>query len=256
MTIRKENVTDYPHILEYVKYPRIPTPTIIDNYAKKYPNNMKEEVEKVSTSKSQAQKQFDNKKGKSSEKKHDCKRLNSSICDCPEYHSHVSQEHNLLLIDKSQEYNLLLGDNLLIDKSQEYNLLLGDKLIDKSQEYNLLLGDNLIDKSQEYNLLLGDKLIDKSQEYNLLLGDNSNDAQHQELYNLSNDAQHQELYNIITISQPETPNDIIATSLALIDIGALHGSYGGTWLLAHNLRQVTHEHNLLVCSPINNTCTP
>jgi len=210
MTIRKENVTDYPHILEYVKYPRIPTPTIIDNYAKKYPNNMKEEVEKVSTSKSQAQKQFDNKKGKSSEKKHDCKRLNSSICDCPEYHSHVSQEHNLLLIDKSQEYNLLLGD----------------------------------------------KLIDKSQEYNLLLGDNSNDAQHQELYNLSNDAQHQELYNIITISQPETPNDIIATSLALIDTGALHGSYGGTWLLAHNLRQVTHEHNLLVCSPINNTCTP
>ena len=94
-------------------------------------------------------------------------------------------------------------------------------------------------KSQEHDLLL----VEKSQVHELHLVDNLNDTNHG-------------LYNKIMISHPNTPNLIIATSFALIDTGALQGSYSGTWLLAHDLRQETQEHGLLVCSPINNACTP
>ena len=76
------------------------------------------------------------------------------------------------------------------------------------------------------------------------------------LDNNLNDSYSQRVYNKITISQPLMPNLIIATSSALIDTGALHGSYAGTWILAHNLCHGTHEHNVQVCSPINNTCSP
>ena len=62
-------------------------------------------------------------------------------------------------------------------------------------------------------------------------------------------------YNKINILNPEYPHDIIATSFALIDTGALHGSYAGAWLLTHkNLRKGKQFSNKQICSPINNTC--
>ena len=36
------------------------------------------------------------------------------------------------------------------------------------------------------------------------------------------------LYNKVNILSPGSPTDIIATTFALIDTGALHGSYAGT----------------------------
>ena len=61
-------------------------------------------------------------------------------------------------------------------------------------------------------------------------------------------------YNKINILNPEHPHDIIATSLALIDTGAIHGSYAGSWLLAHKLRHGSKFIHKKICSPINNTC--
>jgi hypothetical protein len=42
----------------------------------------------------------------------------------------------------------------------------------------------------------------------------------------------------------------------LIDTGAIHGSYAGTWIKAHDLRAGTKKLNTKICSPINNSCTP
>jgi hypothetical protein len=44
-------------------------------------------------------------------------------------------------------------------------------------------------------------------------------------------------YNKVNILKPGSPIDIIATTFALIDTGALHGSSAGTWLLTRDLRK-------------------
>ena len=62
--------------------------------------------------------------------------------------------------------------------------------------------------------------------------------------------------NKITILNPEPPHDVIATTLALIDTGAIHGSYAGSWLLTHKLRVGNNFSKSQICSPINNTCVP
>jgi hypothetical protein len=40
----------------------------------------------------------------------------------------------------------------------------------------------------------------------------------------------------------------------LIDTGAIHGSYAGTWIKALNLRAGKQKINTQICSPINNSC--
>ena len=47
---------------------------------------------------------------------------------------------------------------------------------------------------------------------------------------------------------------VIANTYALIDTGAIHGSYAGTWIKAHNLRAGRQKINTQICSPINNSC--
>ena len=46
----------------------------------------------------------------------------------------------------------------------------------------------------------------------------------------------------------------VANTFTLIDTGASHGSYAGTWIKAHNLRAGTKKLNTNICSPINNSC--
>jgi len=46
----------------------------------------------------------------------------------------------------------------------------------------------------------------------------------------------------------------VANTFTLIDTGALHGSYAGTWIKAHNLRAGSKKLNTNICSPINNSC--
>ena len=43
-------------------------------------------------------------------------------------------------------------------------------------------------------------------------------------------------------------------TLALIDTGAIHSSYVGTWIKKHNIRVVVEDKFKQVCSPINNSC--
>ena len=43
-------------------------------------------------------------------------------------------------------------------------------------------------------------------------------------------------------------------SWALVDTGALHGSYVGTWIIKHNLTVVEENLKRQICSPINNSC--
>ena len=50
------------------------------------------------------------------------------------------------------------------------------------------------------------------------------------LDNNLNGSRNQRVYNDVTISQPNTPNLIIATMSALIDTGALNGSYALVYL--------------------------
>ena len=40
----------------------------------------------------------------------------------------------------------------------------------------------------------------------------------------------------------------------MIDTGAIHGSYAGTWIKAHDLRAGSKNLNTQICSPINNSC--
>ena len=124
----KKCLREYPHILEYTKYPRIPT----------YTNTVDHE------------------------KKSDWKCIDIHNCVCTENKSQVSQEH------------MYLTENLSHLCYQERMSL---------NEYMMHLNNNL------------------------------------------NDSRNQRVYHNITISHPLTPNLIIATSSALIDTGALHGSY-------------------------------
>ena len=63
--------------------------------------------------------------------------------------------------------------------------------------------------------------------------------------------------NIVEIYTPRKKGvafqDPIA-SKALIDTGALHGSYVGTWIKTHDLSVIEQHNNKLICSPINNSC--
>jgi len=49
---------------------------------------------------------------------------------------------------------------------------------------------------------------------------------------------------------------VITNTYALIDTGAIHGSYAGTWIKALDLRAGNSNLNTHICSPINNSCTP
>ena len=59
--------------------------------------------------------------------------------------------------------------------------------------------------------------------------------------------------HLLNFTNVYTPT-VMANTYALIDTGALHGSYAGTWILAHNLRAGSKFKNKQICSPINNTC--
>ena len=88
----------------------------------------------------------------------------------------------------------------------------------------------------------------------------SHDDDVDDVEHIANIAKHTTLsthhYNKITIINPNATDElIIATTYALIDTGALHGSYVGTWILAHELRAGNKFKNSQICSPINNTCT-
>ena len=47
---------------------------------------------------------------------------------------------------------------------------------------------------------------------------------------------------------------VVTNTYALIDTGAIHGSYAGTWIKALNLRAGNKKLNTQICSPINNSC--
>jgi hypothetical protein len=48
---------------------------------------------------------------------------------------------------------------------------------------------------------------------------------------------------------------VVTNTYTLIDTGAIHGSYAGTWIKALNLRAGNRKLNTQICSPINNSCT-
>ena len=112
---------EYPHILEYTKYPRIPTYTHFKEYKEKYPDKEEKPTHK---SQSNNHKTSNTPQGKpaKSVKKSNCKCINIHNCVCTENKSQVSQEHMYLTENLSHlcyqermslnEYMMHLDNNL------------------------------------------------------------------------------------------------------------------------------------------------
>jgi len=74
---------------------------------------------------------------------------------------------------------------------------------------------------------------------------------------------HQSYFNYTEILIPRLKQKEIEGRLvervpawALIDTGALHGSYVGTWIIRHNIDVIENKLSTQVCNPINNSCVP